>query len=68
MGWQWGIALGILGVLVHLSVHNIFDNLYVHAMYVQVAILLGIGAAHGRVQWMGAQSLQRRAQLVGGHR
>jgi O-antigen ligase len=67
-GWQWGIALGILGVLVHLSVHNIFDNLYVHAMYVQVAILLGIGAAHGRERWMGAQSLQRRAQLVGGHR
>jgi O-antigen ligase len=47
-GWHWGIALGILGVLVHLSVHNFFDNLYVHAMYVQVAILLGIGAAHQR--------------------
>jgi O-antigen ligase len=67
-GWHWGIALGILGVLVHLSVHNFFDNLYVHAMYVQVAILLGLGAAHGRNCWMGARSLQHRAQLHGGHR
>lgn len=41
-GWYWGVALGILGVLVHLSVHNVFDNLFVHAMYLQVAILLGL--------------------------
>jgi putative inorganic carbon (HCO3(-)) transporter len=40
--WQWGVALGVLGVLVHLSVHNLVDNLFVHAMYLQVAILLGI--------------------------
>jgi putative inorganic carbon (HCO3(-)) transporter len=41
-GWYWGVALGVLGVLVHLSVHNLFDNLYVHSMYLQLAILLGI--------------------------
>jgi len=41
-GWFFGLALGILGVLVHLSVHNIVDNLYVHAMYLQVAILLAL--------------------------
>jgi putative inorganic carbon (HCO3(-)) transporter len=41
-GWQWGIALGVLGVLVHLSVHNFFDNLFVHGMYLHVAILLGV--------------------------
>ena len=41
-GWYWGVALGVLGVLVHLSVHNFLDNLYVHAMYLHVAILLGI--------------------------
>jgi O-antigen ligase len=41
-GWSWGVALGVLGVLVHLSVHNVFDNLYVHGMYLHVAILLGI--------------------------
>jgi O-antigen ligase len=42
LGWYWGVALGVLGVLVHLSVHNLFDNLYVHSMYLQVAMLLGI--------------------------
>jgi putative inorganic carbon (HCO3(-)) transporter len=41
-GWTWGVALGVLGVLVHLSLHNVFDNLFVHAMYLQVAILLGM--------------------------
>ncbi len=41
-GWRWGVALGILGVLVHLSVHNLFDNLYVHGMYLHIAILLGL--------------------------
>jgi O-antigen ligase len=41
-GWAWGVALGVLGVLVHLFVHNFFDNLYVHNMYLHVAILLGI--------------------------
>ncbi len=44
-GWEWGLALGLLGVLVHLSVHNLFDNLYVHGIYLQVAMLLGMGAA-----------------------
>ncbi len=44
-GWYWGVALGVLGVLVHLSVHNFFDNLFVHGMYLHVAILLGIETA-----------------------
>lgn len=43
-GWLLGIALGTLGILVHLAVHNLFDNLYVHAMYLQVAIVLGMTA------------------------
>lgn len=47
-GWEWGVALGVLGVVVHLSVHNLFDNLYVHAMYLQVAILLGVIAPYAR--------------------
>jgi putative inorganic carbon (HCO3(-)) transporter len=60
-GWYWGIALGILGVLIHLSVHNLFDNLYVHDMYLQLAILLGIGAAYEqqwakRVEWLPGQA------------
>lgn len=47
--WQ-GVAVGILGILTHLAVHNFFDNLYVHGMYVHIAILLGLifVAAPGR--------------------
>ncbi len=41
-GYWRGVAVGILGVLAHLSVHNFFDNLYVHNMYLHVAILLGL--------------------------
>jgi O-antigen ligase len=36
------LALGALGMLVHVSVHNLVDNLWVHNMYVQAAILLGL--------------------------
>ena len=43
-GWELGIALGVLGVLIHLSVHNFVDNLYVHGMYLQLAVLLGLVA------------------------
>jgi putative inorganic carbon (hco3(-)) transporter len=40
--WCQGVSLGILGVVIHLSVHNLFDNLFVHSMYLQLAILLGL--------------------------
>jgi O-antigen ligase len=36
------LALGALGMLVHVSVHNIVDNLWVHNMYIHVAIALGL--------------------------
>lgn len=41
------VALGTLGALVHLGVHSLFDNLYVHTMYLQVAVLLGLVAVIG---------------------
>jgi len=41
-GYWRGVAAGILGVLTHLAVHNFFDNLYVHNMYLHVAMLLGL--------------------------
>ncbi len=37
--WR-GVAVGCLGAFVHLTVHNVFDNLYVHGMYLQVALML----------------------------
>jgi O-antigen ligase len=47
-GWHWAVALGVFGALVHLSVHNLFDNLFVHGMYLQVTILLGVIATDAR--------------------
>jgi putative inorganic carbon (hco3(-)) transporter len=41
-GWQQGVIAGAFGVLVTLSIHNFFDNLFVHAMYIQVGLTLGI--------------------------
>ncbi|MEJ2210514.1 MAG: hypothetical protein P8129_15955, partial [Anaerolineae bacterium] len=40
-GAAWGVALGILGIVVHLGVHHVFDNLFVHGMYLQLGMLLG---------------------------
>ena len=41
-GRSAGISLGILGALVYLIAHSLFDNLFVHGIYLQVAILLGL--------------------------
>jgi hypothetical protein len=35
------IAVGILGALIATAAHNFFDNLYVHGMNMQMAVLLG---------------------------
>jgi putative inorganic carbon (hco3(-)) transporter len=40
-GYGVGVALGVLGMLVHLGVHSFVDNLFVHGMYLEIAILLG---------------------------
>lgn len=40
--WKQGVIAGAFGVLVTLSIHNFFDNLFVHAMYIQVGLTLGI--------------------------
>jgi O-antigen ligase len=41
-GFQRALAAGCIGVLVHLSVHNLVDNLFVQGMYLHVAIVLGL--------------------------
>jgi len=41
-GWRRALLIGAVGSFVHLSVHNFFDNLYVHGMYLHVAALLGL--------------------------
>jgi O-antigen ligase len=41
-GFSRGILLGVFGVLIVLSIHNLFDDLFVHSMHIQVGITLGI--------------------------
>jgi len=36
------LAVGALGMLVHVSVHNTVDSLWVHGMYIHVAIVVGL--------------------------
>lgn len=40
--WQAALAVGVLGVLVHLSIHNFFDNLFVQGMQLHVALWLAL--------------------------
>jgi len=54
--WR-AVTLGGLGVLVHLSVHSLFDNLYVHSMNVQLGMVLGLLA-------IAQKDLQRDAHRV----
>ena len=43
-GWERALALGALGMWGHLMAHSLFDNLYVHEMYLLVAIVLAMAA------------------------
>ncbi|GIW06586.1 MAG: O-antigen polymerase [Dehalococcoidia bacterium] len=43
------LALGLLGVLLALSIHNLFDNLFVHGMTAQLGLTLGLVEAGWRV-------------------
>ena len=36
------LALGLLGSLAMFSIHNMFDNLLVHGVGIQVGVLLGL--------------------------
>ncbi len=47
--WR-GVVAGALGVLVALSIHNFFDNLFVHSLHIQVGITLGMVEAFAKVE------------------
>ncbi len=54
-GYASALGIGILGAWAYLSVHGMFDNLFVQHMQLQLALLLGIlvsllGAAPGAVR------------------
>jgi putative inorganic carbon (hco3(-)) transporter len=43
-GWQRGLVIGLLGAWTHLSVHHLFDNLYVNNVHLQIGVMLGMVA------------------------
>ncbi len=48
--WARTIALGTLGVLVTVAVHNNFDNIFVHEMEAQFALIIGIATVACRLE------------------
>jgi hypothetical protein len=52
------LALGLLGTLVAVSVHNAFDNLYVHELNIQVGMTLGLLTALGTAHYSAKCSTQ----------
>ena len=47
-------ALGVLGAIVHLTIHNLFDNLLVQRLYLHMALLLALLTPPHLVQAAGA--------------
>ncbi|MFZ1754900.1 MAG: O-antigen ligase family protein [Caldilineaceae bacterium] len=43
--WERALLVGVLGVTAHLSIHHIFDNLYVQGIYLHLALWLGVAEA-----------------------
>jgi len=43
-GWRRGLAIGLLGAFTHLSVHQLFDNLYVNNVHLYIGVMLGMVA------------------------
>ncbi len=52
--WERAFLLGLLGVVGHLTVHNLFDNLYVQGIPLHLALWLGAAQALERRTWQGS--------------
>ena len=59
--WNAALFTGVLGVVVHLSVHHLFDNLFVQGIYLHVALWLGAAVALVR----GGRSGNAEARYIG---
>jgi putative inorganic carbon (hco3(-)) transporter len=46
--WEQALLVGVLGVVAHLTVHQLFDNLYVQGIQLQLALWLGVAVAQSR--------------------
>jgi putative inorganic carbon (HCO3(-)) transporter len=47
IGWWRGLAIGLLGAWTHLSVHHLFDNLYVNNVHLVIGAMVGLVAVLG---------------------
>jgi len=43
--WEKALLVGVLGVIAHLTLHNLFDNLYVQGIQLHLALWLGAAVA-----------------------
>ena len=43
-GFERAVSVGVVGIMVHLQIHNFFDNLYVQGMYLYIAIVLAVAS------------------------
>lgn len=41
-GWNYALAIGVIGVIVHLSIHNVVDNLFVQGNYLLIGFWIGL--------------------------
>lgn len=44
VGFEKAVVSGIIGIVIHLHVHNLVDNLYVQGMYLHIAVILGLAS------------------------
>jgi len=59
--WSRTVGLAALGMWGHLMAHNLFDNLYVHGMYLLVAMMLGLAVAHSPANRIRSGATRRMA-------
>ncbi len=57
-GFNRAVAVGAVGIMVHLQVHNLFDNLYVQGMYLHIAVILALASVIYQASRPGEQSCQ----------
>ncbi len=43
-GWQWGLAVGLLGAWTHYAVHDLVDNLLVNNVHLLLGVMVALSA------------------------
>ena len=60
-GFGRGLALGLLGACVHLSMHSLFDKLYVNNLFLHIGVMLGLIGGLLSLEWSAKLSIERNA-------